>query len=548
VGTGLISYPQAVSKVPPVYNVLNKLKINLGLDLQGGSYLEYNADLRQIDKSKVNDAMQGLQDIMEKRVNASGLAESVIYTTKSGNEEHVVVELAGVKDINQAKNIIQDMPFLEFKEQSQANQTQGSGGDLGWVKKGEMVPEFENALFDPSLKDGQVYPQVVESQYGWHIIKRIESKGDGDNLEIHVAHILLAKQANQGDSSQVPQDVMDNMNNQAKAKADDILKKALAGDDFAQLANANSQDPGNKPQAQFVSTGLTGKNLKNADVEFQSQGLSEPVVSLQFDDEGAKLFDEITKRNVGKPVAIFLDGSPISTPKVNEEISSGRAQISGNFTVDEATQLKSRLNEGALPVPIHLVGESTVEATLGQTSLHQSLIAGAIGLGIVMLFMITYYRYLGLVASFALLIYTALMVAIFKFSTLTPWSVTFTLSGIAGFVLSIGMAVDANVLIFERTKEEMRRGRSLRNAINEGFRRAWPSIRDGNFSTMLTSVILIGVGTGFVQGFAIILVIGVLVSMFTAIVLVRIILNFLTGEWAEKRLWIIARIKKIENS
>jgi len=362
-----------------------------------------------------------------------------------------------------------------------------------------MVPAFNDALFDPdpNFKDGTVYPKVVESQFGWHIIKKIATTGSGDNETIHAAHILIAK----------------------------VVQP--------------------KPKTSYVETGLTGKNLKNASVGFGNQALSGAVVDLQFDAEGTKLFDTITKNNVGKRVAIFLDGEIVSNPTVNEEISSGQAQISGNFTIEEATALVKSLNEGSLPVPIgDPIYEQSVDASLGQTSLVTSLKAGAIGLAVVLLFMIIYYRYLGLVASVALLIYTALMVAIFKLSPLTPWGITFTLSGIAGFILSIGMAVDANVLIFERTKEELRKGRELMAAVDEGFKRAWPSIRDGNYSTILTSLILVWVGTGFVKGFAIILMVGVVMSMFTAIVLVKIILKFTLGEWARKYPWLIVRTKK----
>jgi len=554
---GLITFPKAVSKIPPLYNSLNKLKINLGLDLQGGIHMEYKADVSQIPAGQVSDAMQALQDDISRRVNAFGVAEPSIYTTQSGTDHRLIVELAGVKDIDQAKAMIQRTPFLEFKEEGTAPQPQipqdqldqlnaqakqkaedilkqaqggadfaqlakqysedpnskDNGGDLGLVKKGEMAPEpeFEKALFDPNFKDGTIYPQVVESQFGWHIIKKIATTGSGDTEEIHAAHILIAKATQ-------PQ-----------------------------------------PQISWVSTGLTGKNLKTATVEYQTQGVGEPVVNLQFDDQGTKLFDEITKRNVGKPVAIFLDGLPaIDTngdgvinnldppyaPIIQEEISSGNAQISGHMTMDEAKNLARNLNEGALPVPITLISQQSVEASLGQVSLAQSLKAGLIGLVLVIIFMLAYYRFLGLIASVALLIYTGLMISIFKLSGLTPWSITMTLPGIAGFVLSIGMAVDANILIFERTKEEVRRGRNITNAVEEGFKRAWTSIRDGNISSIITSLILIEMGTGFVKGFAVTLLIGVLVSMFTAVVISRTVLRFLMGQWIEDELWLIGVAKK----
>jgi preprotein translocase subunit SecD len=186
------------------------------------------------------------------------------------------------------------------------------------------------------------------------------------------------------------------------------------------------------------------------------------------------------------------------------------------------------------------VSQQSIEASLGVASLKQSLIAGLVGFGAVMLFMLFYYRFLGLIATVALIIYSVIMVSIFKLSgSISPWPITLTLSGIAGFVLSIGMAVDANILIFERTKEEIRRGRNVHGALEEGFKRAWTSIRDGNVSSIITSLILVGLGTGFVKGFALILIIGVLISMFTAVVITRTILRFLMGEWIEDKLWLI---------
>jgi preprotein translocase subunit SecD len=237
---------------------------------------------------------------------------------------------------------------------------------------------------------------------------------------------------------------------------------------------------------------------------------------LEFNDEGKTLFAEITKRNVGKPVAIYLDNSPISVPRVNEPITDGRAVISGNFSIQDAKLLAQRLNAGALPVPVQLVSQQTVGATLGGESLKQSLFAGMIGLIAVAFFMILFYRLPGLFAVVALLIYGVIVLFLFKYIP-----VTLTLSGIAGFLLSIGMAVDANVLIFERMKEEVRDGKPLDLSIQEGFKRAWSSIRDGNLSTLITCFILAWFGTSMIRGFAITLSVGILVSMFSAIVITR---------------------------
>ena len=265
----------------------------------------------------------------------------------------------------------------------------------------------------------------------------------------------------------------------------------------------------------FSETNLNGKYIKNAKVEF-NQSTYQPEVSVQFDDDGAKIFEELTKKNVGKQLGIYLDGLPISAPVVREAISGGSAVISGKFTIDEAKKLTERLNAGALPVPIKLISQDSVGASLGQDSLNKSIIAGLIGFLAVVIFMILYYRFPGIVAVIALLIYAALVLALFK---LIP--VTLTLAGIAGFILSIGMAVDANILIFERMKEEFRVGKELNFAINDGFARAWPSIRDSNISTLITTLVLYYFTTSVVKGFALTLGIGVIVSMFSAIVTTR---------------------------
>jgi protein-export membrane protein SecD len=243
-------------------------------------------------------------------------------------------------------------------------------------------------------------------------------------------------------------------------------------------------------------------------------------------------------------VSIFIDEEMVTSPTVNSEIPNGKAQITGSYTTQEANELVKRLNEGSLPVPIgDPINQQSVEASLGQISLQKSLKAGIIGMVLVMIFMILFYRFLGLVASFSLLIYSGIMITIFKLSGFSPWQITLTLPGIAGFVLSIGMAVDANILIFERTKEEIKRGRDVLSAIEEGFRRAWTSIRDGNMSSIITAFILIEMGTGFVKGFAVTLIIGVVVSMFTAVVITRTILRFVMGKWLENKLWLIGAKK-----
>lgn len=534
---GIISYPQAVKFIPPLFSALDSWKVNEGLDLQGGIHLEYAADVSQIESDKQQDALSAAEAVIERRVNAFGVGEPLVQLSRSGSEHRIIVELPGIKDIEQAKKMIKETPFLDFREEAgdeanaqfdamnaqtkaeaakdlaraksgadfaamakELSQDPGSkdlGGELDFYKKDDLDAAFSAVLFDPSFQAGTIWPELVESQFGWHIIKKLEEKGEGDDREIKAAHILFIKQS------------------------------------VAMY-----------PELAWKATGLSGKNLKDAFVDFQSQGMGSPQIALRFDDEGTRLFAEITKRNIGKPVAIFLDDEIISQPTVQNEIVAGQAVITGNFTMQTANDLVKRLNEGALPVPITLVGQQSVDASLGEAALKQSLFAGLVGLGAVAVFMVFYYRLLGVVAVFALLLYTAMLLTIFKLSAFTPFGITVTLSGIAGFILSIGIAVDANVLIFERTREELSYGKSAFKSIHEGFRRAWPSIRDGHVSTLITTLILIGFGTGFVKGFAVILGLGVLLSLFTAVVLVRITTHFIAGDWMERHVNFLVSPKK----
>jgi len=504
--------------------------LRLGLDLQGGSALVYEADTSALPAADQVQALESSRDVIERRVNAFGVSEPVVQTSRVGDKWRIIVELAGVKDINQAIKLIGDTPILQFQEPteptpptaaeqkqideqnakvkkeaeavlkkslepkqdfatladqytqdpSNVDQTTQAkhGGDLGFAKKGTFVPEFEKALFD-ELKDGQIAKTLVQTQFGYHIIKREEQhtvQVDGkDVIEVRGRHILFRTQT------------------------------------------AENTGTG------FKETGLTGKQLQRSSVTF-NQSTGAPEVALQFNSDGAKLFAEITKRNTGKTIAIFLDGQILSNPTVNQEITGGNAVISGSFTLAEAKDLSRRLNAGALPVPIALVSQQTVGATLGSTSIERSIFAGIFGIIIVGLFMIVFYRLPGLLATLALALYTLIVLAVFKL-----WPITLTLAGIAGFILSIGIALDANILIFERTKEELRNGRPLDAAIEEGFKRAWLSIRDSNVSSIITSLILIWFGSSLIKGFAITLLVGILISLFSAITVTRTLLRLVTS-------------------
>ncbi|MFA4936740.1 MAG: protein translocase subunit SecD [Patescibacteria group bacterium] len=515
--TGLIDWPKVPNWVPGT-SFWNKFNVQLGLDLQGGSHLVYQADLSGIPPGEESSAVEGVRDVIERRVNFFGVSEPVVQTNKAGDNWRVIIELPGIKDVNEAIKLIGETPILEFKEQApvpvqpidtetdareradsvltdalkpktdfaalakEFSEDEGSreqGGDLGWFKAGVMVPEFEQAVME--LKVDQISKTLVQTQFGFHIIKKTGERqiaeGEQEVTEYQASHILI-------------------------------------------------KTPNVQVGENWQATGLSGKQLKRAQVQFDSSaGL--PEVQLVFNDEGKDLFGEITARNVGQPVAIFLDGVPISVPTVQQAITGGEAVITGNFSLTEAKQLVQRLNAGALPVPIHLINQQVIDATLGKESVEKSLLAGIIGLLAVALFMIIYYRLPGFLSVLALSIYTLITFAIFKL-----WPITLTLPGIAGYILSIGMAVDANVLIFERLKEELRAGKPLPHAIEEGFKRAWTSIRDSNISSLITSIILIWFGSSLIKGFAITLSIGILISMFSAITITRTFLRLLaTGKF-----------------
>ncbi|MFA6466460.1 MAG: protein translocase subunit SecD [Patescibacteria group bacterium] len=499
-----------------------KFKVHLGLDLQGGTHLVYQADVSALEGAEKREGVQALRDVIEHRVNAYGVSESVVQTNFSGDNYRIIVELAGVKDANEAISIIDKTPHLEFKTQGEAvfdesaqakldeikvkakevlaralagedfsklaseysedTASAASGGDLGYVAKGLFVPEFDKVIFD-ELQSNQIAPELVESQFGYHIIKKIDQRlNDKGEIEVHAAHILFQKTD-------------------------------------ADLANVVWQD-----------VGLTGREVAKAQLSFE-QNTQSPLVLLSFNDNGKEIFSKITSENVGKPIAIFLDNEIISSPVVNEAIKDGQAQISGSFTISEAKELVKNLNLGALPVPIELISQTTIGASLGAESLDKSLLAGLIGLIAAALFMIIFYRLPGLLSVLALVVYSVLSLAIFE---LIP--ITMTLAGVAGFILSIGMAVDANVLIFERTKEELYEGKSLNTSIENGFTRAWSSIRDSNISSIITCVILAWFGTSIVKGFAITLGIGILVSMFSAITVTRTFLRLIVNKRLENKL------------
>lgn len=389
-------------------NYTNSLNPSLGLDLKGGSELVLLADTSKIPVSQVSNALSAARNIINQRVNLYGVSNAQVYTEKYGNQNRIVVDLAGVKNLNQAKKLVGETAKLEFLH---------------------LNPKY--------------------------------------NLQAITTSTIPLKYF----------------------------------------------DP---------STNLTGADLQSASIVYP-QGSTSPNIQLNFKSEGLAKFSQLAKQNVGKPIGIILDGKVVENPVINSNLANGVTSspvITGNFSLTQAQTLVDQLNAGALPIPVKLIEENTIGATLGSQSINASIIAGAIGILIILLFMIWNYRVLGIIADIALILYALMTFAIFK---IIP--ITLTLEGIAGFILSIGMAVDANILIFERMKEESIEGRSRKSILELGFARAWNSIRDSNVSTLITTLVLYILGTSQIRGFAITLAIGVLVSLFTAVTVTRNLLE-----------------------
>jgi len=745
-----------VRDVPVVGAYLADSKVNLGLDLQGGTHLDYRVVTAGVRESDVDAIVAGVQEVLERRVNGLGVSEPHIFESTVADERHIIVELAGIKDVEEAKAIVGKTIQLEFKEQkteqdpaeaekittkarsflaaaltepdsfdtlfgdyeSKPRITIETNTDWVWAK--DLPGEFAQLAAGSA---GTVHPQLIAPGAGDYFITTQgqvalrEGSYVAKLLEKETSVERLTEEAEQRKASHIlisfagaerADEAVTRTEEEAQTLANEVLAKVADGD-FAALAAEYSDGPSadkggdlgffargqmtpafedavfnaaeigainrvirtsfgyhiiqlNEIQAAtsettiedrvklakaffstapdgWQSTALTGQHFRQANAAFD-QTTGKPLVEISFtevavadnavnwwelvwylvalaagitcasyllgllfaegkqktmkkdivivifsalvlagalygisqtgqsaaekdaarselaaaneqttisetDQTGVDLFAELTKRNIGKPMAIFLDGEPIIdgdpyapgrqdyAPTVQTEITNGRAVITGLSSIKEANQLAQNLNTGAIPAPIKLVGQYTIGATLGEAALTTSLAAGVLGLIIVMVFMILYYRLPGIIASIALVIYGIVLMFLVQ-----SFGVVLTLAGVAGVILSIGMAVDANILIFERLKEELRLGKPLNVAVEDGFARAWTSIRDSNVSSLITTVILYYFGSSIIQGFALMLAIGIIVSMFTAITVTRAFLRVMSGRRMARNPWL----------
>lgn len=442
----------------------------------------------------------------EEQVNVSHVL--VTYKGASGAPASVTrTKAEALLRANELLAQIQNGATLESvaRAESDGPSAQG-GGSLGIIKRGSIATSFDAVAFGSTTKPGEV-SAPVETPYGYHLI-RVNSAPTATTEKASYVELNLTG-AN------------------APSRAGAIISMLQAGE-------IKEEQQAIKIRTLFFSflpsgwkdTALDGKHFRSAAVTVDPV-TNIPLVQIQFDSEGARLFEELTAKNVGKRIAIFVGGQLISAPSVEQAISGGTAVITGSRNFQEASALAQDLNTGAIPAPIYLVGQYTVEATLGAEALRTSLLAALFGTIILMLYMVVVYRGLGLVADIALTAYAVLLFAILKMPLLliSNTYIVLTLAGMAGIILSIGMAVDANVLVFERMKEEFRRGKSLKTAVETSFVYAWPAIRDSNISALITCAILFLIGTSIVRGFAITLGMGVLLSLFTAVTVTRWLLR-----------------------
>lgn len=405
----------------------------LGLDLQGGSHLLYEADVSKIPAKDREDALTSARDIIERRVNFFGVSEPLVQSLKAGDAYRISVDLPGLDNSQDAIGRIGTTAQLEFKEKISASE-------------------------EAQLKK------------------------------------LRANQPIASDSAMQQQQ------------------------DFIDFITS------------FKSTGLTGAEVKKASVQFSAGKTADvgPSILLEFNQKGADLFADVTGRNVGKPLGIFVDGYPITAPPiVQTRITDGSAVISGRFSVDEAKALAVQINSGALPIPVKLIEQRNIGPSLGQESIEKSIVAGIVGLTSVIVFMVVYYRWMGVLAGIGLALYALISLAVFR-----AIPIVLTLPGVAGFILSVGMAVDSNILIFERIKEEERKGKRFDVALNSGFGKAMDAIKDANIATIMVGLILFNPLNwdffpqfGLIRGFAVTLIIGVVTSLFTGIVITRRLMN-----------------------
>jgi len=509
--------------VGPV-NIDREIKIHQGLDLQGGLQVLLQADVAE-GEAVDTEALRTARVIVENRVNGLGVTEPLVQMQ---GDRRIIVELPGIKDPELAISTIRETGLLEFID---AGYTYLEPGTV--VKTTYSGAAGEELATPTPTVTSTVTATVTEEP-------TVQATGIVTTETTSAVETTPAP----SETPTLTEEPTVQATKAVTTEATSVVETTPAPSETPTVEASPTPSPTPLPIEQVFTTILTGKYLKpegtKVKVDF-SKGTAQPIVSLEFNEEGTPIFAQFTSTHQNQYLAIVLDKEVISCPVIEEAIPSGQAVIRGKFTEAEAKSLAVQLRYGALPVPLRMETTRTIGPTLGQESVRKSIIAGGIGLLTVLLFMLIYYRLPGFLADLALIIYALLNLAVFK---LLP--VTLTLPGITGFLLSTGMAVDANILIFERMKEELRAGRTLAAAIGAGFDRAWSAIRDSQISTLIVCIILYFFGSNFgasiVKGFAITLAIGTMINVFTAITVTRTFILFtfdLAGEALRDKEWLL---------
>ena len=512
----VIAYYDAPLVVKNLPSFWTKSRLKLGLDLQGGSQILLEVDFSNVkdlsDKQK-QDAVKTALEIIRNRIDQFGVSEPSIQRTGSNR---IVVQLPGLKDPSRAKELIGKTALLEFKLVQDEEKLKDIYLKLDeYLQKNiDKYPEIKKEFAEAPAKEKEEVTDILETA------KPEDKKDESEEEEKPYSEIFTDMTTSFDDIPyRVPYKYVKYVNKLLKDK--DFLKNIPAGLQLA-LSKEDKNDPRADRQLFLLNSHpeITGKYLEKAQVKinqgYDPKRAGKPEIALKFNRKGAKIFEKVTAKNIKKRLAIVLDGVVYVAPVIQNKIPGGNAVINGSFTMEEAQDLAIVLNAGNLPAPVKIIEERTVGPTLGSDSIKSGVMAAIIGMLIVILFMIIYYKVSGLLADIALLINMGFILAV-----LTMFKATLTMPGIAGIILTIGMAVDANVIIFERIRENLDLGKTVRTAVDTGFERAMVTILDANITTLITAIVLYQFGTGPIKGFAVTLSIGIVGSLFASILVVK---------------------------
>ncbi len=476
-------------------------RVRLGLDLQGGMQIMLEVDYAELPEDERDDAVRSAVEIVRNRIDQFGVAEPSIQRI---GRNRVLVQLPGLQEFDRARDLIGRTALLEFKLVATSDQIQ------------DTIEQLDDYLLENHHRYAFLEEFIEEPVEDFDFLEDDEEDEFVENDDIF-SRLTTARG--------IPMTIShENVSKLQQLLEDEDFQQAVPSGLMISLQREDREDP-RAPRDVFVlleRTEITGSMLETARVQIGSgtdlQAPNRPYVSLRFTRDGARVFETVTGQNLQRRLAIVLDGMVYTAPTIQDRIRGGEARITGTFTLEETQDLVIVLRAGNLPAPVEIIEERTVGATLGADSVRSGFFAALFGLVLVIIFIIFYYKVPGLITTLALVVNLGIVLA-----ALTYLGAALTMPGIAGIILTIGMAVDANVLIFERIREELKTGKTVRSAVDAGFNRALVTIIDANITTLITAIVLYQFGTGPIRGFAVTLSLGIVASMFTALVMVKAI-------------------------